>query len=97
MTYIKMLCRYQYDAVDRLASASQAGLDPFRHLYQKNRLTTQIQGRIQHTLLHANDHLLALQRAHDQGSDCALLATDRQDSVIATPQSSALKYTASGG
>ncbi len=95
MAYIKMLCRYHYDAMDRLANASPSGMDSFRHFYKKNRLNTQVQAFIQHTYLHASDHSLALQRAYDQGSDCAVLAADRQDSVIATPLS-VFSYTPYG-
>ncbi|MEE4692772.1 RHS repeat-associated core domain-containing protein [Pseudomonas alliivorans] len=89
------LCRYHYDALDQVAISELANDDRVQRFYQKNRLTTQIQGHIQHTLLHANDHLLALQRAHDRGLNCALLATTRQDSVIGTPQS-AFSYTPYG-
>ncbi|MEE4919709.1 RHS repeat-associated core domain-containing protein [Pseudomonas alliivorans] len=89
------LCRYHYDALDQLAISELANHDRVQRFYQKNRLTTQIQGHIQHTLLHANDHLLALQSAHDRGLNCALLATTRQDSVIGTPQS-AFSYTPYG-
>ncbi|MEE4305878.1 RHS repeat-associated core domain-containing protein [Pseudomonas alliivorans] len=89
------LCRYHYDALDQVAISELANHDRVQRFYQKNRLTTQIQGHIQHTLLHANDHLLALQSAHDRGLNCALLATTRQDSVIGTPQS-AFSYTPYG-
>ncbi|MEE4891952.1 RHS repeat-associated core domain-containing protein [Pseudomonas alliivorans] len=89
------LCRYHYDALDQVAISELANDDRVQRFYQKNRLTTQIQGHIQHTLLHANDHLLALQRAHDRGLNCALLATTRQDSVIGTPQL-AFSYTPYG-
>ncbi len=81
-----LLCRYQYDALDRLASSEPANQTTLQHFYQKNRLTTQIQDQVRYTLLHADEHLLAFQHIGAQSSERILLATDRQDSVIETPR-----------
>ncbi|WP_122265369.1 MULTISPECIES: RHS repeat-associated core domain-containing protein [Pseudomonas syringae group] len=90
-----VLCTYHYDATDRLADCSPAGQGRTRLFYQKSRLATQIQGQIQHTLLRTDEHLLAQRRTQNNQSDCALLATDQQQSVIVA-QGSAFAYTPYG-
>ncbi|KPY03590.1 Uncharacterized protein ALO57_03163 [Pseudomonas coronafaciens pv. oryzae] len=90
-----VLCTYSYDATDRLASCSPAVQGDNRFFYQKNRLAAQIQGQIQHTLLRTDQHLLAQRRTENNLSDCALLATDQQLSVIAA-QGVAFAYTPYG-
>ncbi|CAM3439821.1 RHS repeat-associated core domain-containing protein [Pseudomonas floridensis] len=85
------LCRYFYDALDRLASNAPAGLDSVLRFYQKNRLTTQIHGLIQSSLLHADDHLLGW---HEK-TGSAILATDHQNSVMAS-QAQTFTYTPYG-
>ncbi|WP_081032983.1 RHS repeat-associated core domain-containing protein [Pseudomonas coronafaciens] len=90
-----VLCTYSYDATDRLASCSPAVQGDTRFFYQKNRLAAQIQGQIQHTLLRTDQHLLAQRRTENSQSDCALLATDQQLSVIAA-QGVAFAYTPYG-
>ncbi|WP_080268742.1 RHS repeat-associated core domain-containing protein [Pseudomonas avellanae] len=90
-----VLCVYRYDPLDRLADCSPAGQGSARFFYQKNRLTTQIQGQIEHSLLRTDEHLLAQRRTENNESDSALLATDQQQSVIAV-QGLALAYTPYG-
>ncbi|RMN27149.1 hypothetical protein ALQ62_01812 [Pseudomonas coronafaciens pv. zizaniae] len=90
-----VLCAYRYDPLDRLADGSRAGQGGTRFFYQKNRLAAQIQGQIQHTLLRTDQHLLAQRRTENNLSDCALLATDQQLSVIAA-QGVAFAYTPYG-
>ncbi|WP_163029483.1 RHS repeat-associated core domain-containing protein [Pseudomonas viridiflava] len=89
-------CRYHYDALDRLAGSEADSQANVQRFYQKNRLATQIQAQTRHRLLHAGEHWLAFQRKHEEGSECELLATDQQDSVIAIPQS-VFCYTPYGG
>ena len=89
-------CRYDYDALDRLAGSEADSQASVQRFYQKNRLATQIQAQTRHRLLHAGEHSLAFQRKHEEGSECELLATDQQDSVIAIPQS-VFCYTPYGG
>ncbi|WP_241766462.1 RHS repeat-associated core domain-containing protein [Pseudomonas avellanae] len=90
-----VLCVYRYDPLDRLADCLAAGQGSARFFYQKNRLATQIQGQIQHSLLRTDEHLLAQRRTENNQSDCALLATDQQQSVIAA-QGLAFAYTPYG-
>ncbi|MEE5064527.1 RHS repeat-associated core domain-containing protein [Pseudomonas alliivorans] len=79
------LCRYYYDAMDRLARSELQGQISLKLFYKMNRLTTHIQGHTQHTLLHADEQLLALRVGQNQTITHVLLATDQQASVIATP------------
>ncbi|KPX68950.1 YD repeat protein, partial [Pseudomonas amygdali pv. lachrymans] len=90
-----MLCTYHYDATDRLADCSPAAQGSARFFYQQNRLATQIQGQIQHTLLRTDEHLLAHLSVENNQNDCLLLATDQQQSVIAA-QGLAFAYTPYG-
>ncbi|WP_081028615.1 RHS repeat-associated core domain-containing protein [Pseudomonas syringae group genomosp. 3] len=90
-----VLCTYHYDATDRLADCSPAEQDSTRLFYQKSRLATQTQGQIQHTLLRTDEYLLARLSVENNQSNCALLATDQQQSVIAA-QSLAFAYTPYG-
>ncbi|NAT65655.1 RHS repeat-associated core domain-containing protein, partial [Pseudomonas syringae pv. actinidifoliorum] len=90
-----VLCAYRYDPLDRLADCAPAGQGSARFFYQKNRLATQIQGQIQHSLLRTDEHLLAQRRTENNQSDSALLLTDQQQSVIAA-QGLALAYTPYG-
>ncbi|WP_117149693.1 RHS repeat-associated core domain-containing protein [Pseudomonas coronafaciens] len=90
-----VLCAYRYDPLDRLAAGSRAVQGDTRFFYQKNRLAAQIQGQIQHTLLRTDEYLLAQRRMENNLSDCALLATDQQLSVIAA-QGVAFAYTPYG-
>ncbi|SDY61920.1 RHS repeat-associated core domain-containing protein [Pseudomonas syringae] len=78
-----VLCVYRYDPLDRLADCAPAGQGSARFFYQKNRLATQIQGQIQHSLLRTDEHLLAHLSVENNQSDSALLVTDQQQSVIA--------------
>ena len=89
-------CRYDYDALDRLAGSEVDSQASVQRFYQKNRLATQIQAQTRHRLLHAGEYRLAFQRKHEEGSECELLATDQQDAVIAIPQS-AFCFTPYGG
>ncbi|EPN59970.1 hypothetical protein A244_08290 [Pseudomonas syringae pv. actinidiae ICMP 18807] len=90
-----VLCAYRYDPLDRLADCLAAGQGSARFFYQRNRLATQIQGQIQHSLLRTDEHLLAQRRTENNQSDSALLLTDQQQSVIAA-QGLALAYTPYG-
>lgn len=77
-----MLCTYHYDPLDRLAAVSPAGLDDLRRFYRKNRLTTEIQGQILRAMFQTEDQLLAQQQRQGGLTDCALLGTDQQRSVL---------------
>ncbi|SHN04173.1 RHS repeat-associated core domain-containing protein [Pseudomonas asturiensis] len=84
-----LLCRYHYDPLDQMVLSAQAGQESVQRFFQKNRLTTHLQGQTRRTLLHANEQLLALQLGQNQTTTYVLLATDQQNSVIMTPKEKA--------
>jgi RHS repeat-associated protein len=94
-----ILCRYNYDPLDRLADCTpleQAGVQRY---YCKNRLTTEIQGTVRYSFLQHDDQLLAQQQSQGSKVDTALLATDQQRSVFSaldTAQHHSLVYSPYG-
>ena len=77
-----VLCRYHYDALDRLAGRSAAGQVDGHCFYQKNRLATETQGQVQYSWLQTPQQLLAQQRCTASLSEVALIGTDVQGSVL---------------
>ncbi len=77
-----ILCRYRYDALDRLASCEPAAQPGALQFYLKNRLTVEIQGQTRRRLFQHDDLLLAQWRGDETSSNTALLATDQQRSVL---------------
>ncbi|WP_460042127.1 RHS repeat-associated core domain-containing protein [Pseudomonas sp. S2_H01] len=74
----KLLCRYQYDALDRLAASTPLAEATVQRVYQKNRLSVEIQGALHRRVMQFDDHVLAEQRA----AETVLPATDLQRSVL---------------
>jgi RHS repeat-associated protein len=91
-----VLCRYHYDPLDRLASCSPAASDSIQRFYQKSRLTTEIQGQIQRSIVQCEDRLLAQQTRRADLTECALLGTDQQRSVLNTAEHLQVAYTPYG-
>ncbi|MFN1265427.1 RHS repeat-associated core domain-containing protein [Pseudomonas lundensis] len=79
-----LLCRYDYDPLDRLTGLLPHPQTPRQRFYRQNRLATDIQGDVQHTIARHGDQLLALQRRDATSSASTLLATDPQHSVLYT-------------
>lgn len=76
------LCRYTYDALDRISTRSTLASALASRFYRAGRLTTELQGEKQRTFFQAGDQLLA-QLLGDGGTRCAMLmAIDHQDSVL---------------
>ena len=73
-----VFCRYQYDALDRLAASTPGSNATVQRIYQKNRLSVEIQGAVHRRVMQFDDHVLAEQRA----TDTMLPATDLQGSVL---------------
>jgi len=73
-----VLCRYHYDALDRLAAATPLAEASVQRVYQKNRLSVEIQGAVHRRVMQFDDHVLAEQRA----AETVLPATDLQRSVL---------------
>lgn len=78
------LCHYGYDPLDRLINHAQPEKPTLQRFYCKSRLATEIQGAMQHSIFQHDDQLLAQQRREGEVFDNALLATDRQRSVLHT-------------
>ena len=83
-----LLCHYDYDPLDRLAGLLPHPQAPRQRFYRQNRLATDIQGDVRHTILQHGDQLLAQQRSDSTSTASTLLATDTQHSVLHTVGSS---------
>lgn len=93
-----LLCRYQYDALDRLVGHAQPELADAQRFYYKSRLITEIQGAVRRTVFQHGDQLLAEKHYQDSMSN-TLFATDRQRSVlqaINATESQSIAYTPYG-
>lgn len=78
-----LLYRYRYDPLDRLASSGLSTQTRTQRFYQNDRLTTELQGNVQRSILQYEQQLLAEQR-HDNGHlEMYALATNVQRSVLA--------------
>ena len=78
----KLLCRYHYDPLDKLVDCTFSGKESARRFYQKDRLATEINGTVQHSIMQHDDHLLAQQQRQTGTLETRLLATDQQRSVL---------------
>ena len=82
--HVNKLCRYCYDALDRLVSCSSEAQETIRFFYLKDRLVTQIQGAVQSSIIQHEDQLLAQQQGQYGSLKNTFLASDQQRSVLAT-------------
>ncbi len=95
----RLLCRYHYDPLDRIAGLATTSDAETRLFYQKSRLATQIQAGMQHSILQVDDHLLAQTSHSGKAAEIALLAADGLRSVVhvvGSGQHQAQAYTAYG-
>ncbi len=79
---VSLLGVYHHDALDRLVSIVPAGQEVVRRFYLNNRLTTAIQGASRHSVVQAEDLLLALRRVESDQVLFDVLATDQANSVL---------------
>ena len=94
-----VLCRYRYDALDRLDNSAPSTMDSLQRFYCKTRLATEIQGSVRNSIFQHEDQLLAQQRHENARIDSSLLATDQQRSVLnalSTTGPQPVTYTAYG-
>ena len=77
-----LLCSYRYDPLDRLADCTPTAQASSQRFYLKDRLSTEIQGVLQHSIMQHEDQLLAQQRRQNGTSQSRLLVTDQQRSVL---------------
>ncbi|WP_419710840.1 RHS repeat-associated core domain-containing protein [Pseudomonas sp. NFX224] len=77
-----LLCRYRYDPLDRLVQAQPTLLSNNQIFYNKSRVATLVQDKVQCSIFQHDLFLLA-QKQRDCGITCStLLATDLQRSVL---------------
>ena len=79
-----LLCRYSYDALDRLTSNELPNEPEHQRFYFKSRLATEIQGANRYSVFQHSDQLLAQQQKEGGSLDTTLLTTDQQRSVLQT-------------
>jgi RHS repeat-associated protein len=77
-----VLCRYHYDALDRLDNSAPSAMDILQLFYCKARLATEVQGSVRNSIFQHENQLLAQQRHENARIDSSLLATDQQRSVL---------------
>jgi len=78
------ICHYRYDALDRLIGHTLTDEPQLQRFYSKNRLATEIQDAVKHSIVQHGDVLLAQQRFENDAFNTSLLATDQQRSVTQT-------------
>lgn len=93
------LCRYQYDALDRLAGRLPDGTTGEQCFYQDKRLTTVVDGQHSSSWLQTASQILSQQRQNPNESVRVLIGSDQFGSVIHGLMASGLlvfAYTAYG-
>jgi len=77
-----LLCSYSYDPLDRLVDCGLSTQENTRWFYLKDRLATEIQGAIRHSVFQHDDQLLALRTVENGVVATRVLTTDGQRSVL---------------
>nr|WP_260409999.1 RHS repeat-associated core domain-containing protein [Pseudomonas cichorii] len=94
-----VMCRYEYDPLDRLATRTPLAEAIARSFYRADRLANEIQGAGQRTFLHRESQLLALQTTIGKALATTLTTTDQPGSVLhadASGQRTDIAYTPYG-
>lgn len=90
-----LLCRYQYDSLDRLcASASGQEGSVLQRFYQKDRLATEIGGALQRSFFQHPGGLLAQQNHENGVQQIGLSMTDQKRSVLGMVEGSTSNHFA---
>jgi RHS repeat-associated protein len=76
------LCRYAYDALDRLTGLVPSEHEEVQRFYNIAHLATELQGPMSRTVFQQGTQLLALQQREGDELNNQLLATDQQRSVL---------------
>lgn len=84
-----LVCGYSYDPLDRLVNCAPQNQQAIQRFYRKDRLGTEIQGQIRHSIFEHLDQPLAQQSNQAGKVDTWLLATDFQQSVLHSMSSAA--------
>ena len=77
-----LLCQYLYDPLDRLVNCTLSAQASTQRFYLQDRLTTEIQGAVQWSIVQHDDQLLAQQQRQNGVSETRLLTSDLQRSVL---------------
>lgn len=77
-----LLCRYVYDALDRLTGHVPSEQEEVQRFYNIEHLATELQGAVSRTVFQQGAQLLALQQREGGEVNSQLLATDQQRSVL---------------
>lgn len=96
---IKILCRYQYDPLDRLVGLKPLESPGTQRFYQEDELVNEIEGESQLTIMRHGPQPLAQRSGTDAAAETTLLATDQQRSLLRTvadTDSRQMAYTAYG-
>lgn len=96
---IKILCRYQYDPLDRLVGLKPLESPGTQRFYQEDELVNEIEGESQLTIMRHGPQPLAQRSGTDAAAETMLLATDQQCSLLRTvadTDSRQMVYTAYG-
>ncbi|MFQ6556398.1 RHS repeat-associated core domain-containing protein [Pseudomonas sp. Lb2C1-1] len=96
---MKILCRYQYDPLDRLTGLKPPECLSTQRFYKESELVNEIEGQVQLTILRHEAQPLAQRLSIANVAETTLLATDQQDSVLHTltaTDTQHLAYTAYG-
>ncbi|WP_130904767.1 MULTISPECIES: RHS repeat-associated core domain-containing protein [unclassified Pseudomonas] len=96
---LNILCRYQYDPLDRLTGVGLLAGNSTQRFYQVNHLTTELGQQTQRTILRHGAQLLAQQQSEAGVTEKTLLVTDQAHSLLQSlspVNSRKFSYTAYG-
>lgn len=97
---MNQLISYRYDALDRLIGVEPVGAPASTRVYRDGRITTQLEGGQQHSLMESGGHVLA-QLTHSGSTVVnSLLGCDQQGSVLQSVTGNQIQrsvYTPYGG
>ncbi|WCM51497.1 RHS repeat-associated core domain-containing protein [Pseudomonas sp. WJP1] len=77
-----VICRYHYDALDRLVGTKTANDEELRRFYCRKHLITEIQGVVKRSIFQQNDFLLAQKNKTVGADQTSLILTDQMRSVL---------------
>lgn len=84
------ICRYRYDALDRVVCQTLRDAPECQRFYCKNHLATEVHKAVAHSLFQYADQLLAQRRSEGDAFDVTLLAADQQRSVLQSVRANTL-------
>lgn len=96
---LKILCRYEYDPLDRLTGAGLVANNPTRRFYQGDHLVNELEQQDRRTILRHQAKPLAQQHSESGVMETELLVTDHAHSLLQTGSSKNLQkfsYSAFG-